>query len=189
MANYYFDTEFIEDGSTIDLISLGMVDDRGCGLHLFNWQCDLSRANQWVQEHVIPGLPERPAELPFPERNTFEVVERNGERVLQGWGTRVAIREALLAFVGGDEPQFWAYYGAYDWVALCQLFGDMSSLPKHFPMFHLDLRQVMHHLFVERKDLPDNPAEHDAYADACWNREAHCYMSDGKHRLIRGGLI
>lgn len=52
----FFDTEFIEDGKTIDLISIGMVRDDGEELYLENRECNLSRASPWVTENVLPYL-------------------------------------------------------------------------------------------------------------------------------------
>lgn len=39
--------------------------------------------------------------------------------------------------------EFYGYYSAYDHVALCWLFGKMMDLPKGFPMYTRDLKQVM----------------------------------------------
>jgi hypothetical protein len=39
--------------------------------------------------------------------------------------------------------EFYAYYGAYDWVVFCWLFGKMIDLPKGFPMFFKDLKVML----------------------------------------------
>lgn len=45
--------------------------------------------------------------------------------------------------IDGDEPiELWAWVGAYDHVALCQLWGPMTSLPPQIPRFTRELRQV-----------------------------------------------
>lgn len=41
------------------------------------------------------------------------------------------------------KPQFYGYYSAYDHVALCWLFGKMIDLPKSFPMYTKDLKQML----------------------------------------------
>jgi hypothetical protein len=41
-----------------------------------------------------------------------------------------------------ERPEFWAWFASYDWVALCQLFGPMIDLPKGYPFFVRDLRQL-----------------------------------------------
>lgn len=40
------------------------------------------------------------------------------------------------------EPEFYAYYASYDWVAFCWLFGKMIELPKGFPMFPIDIKPM-----------------------------------------------
>lgn len=41
------------------------------------------------------------------------------------------------------DPEFYAYYADYDWVVFCWLFGRMIDLPKGFPKYCIDLKQVM----------------------------------------------
>lgn len=43
----------------------------------------------------------------------------------------------------GEPINFYAYYADYDWVAFCWLFGKMIDLPKGFPKYCRDLKQVM----------------------------------------------
>lgn len=148
MTAYLFDTEFIEDGRTIELISIGVVCEDGRELYAENADARLWRANDWVRENVLPHLVGEPARrLPM------------------------QIADDLVAFVraGEGSPEFWAYYADYDWVALCQLFGRMVDLPKGFPMYCLDLRQEWRRL-PEVQRPPFEGAEHHALADARWNR-------------------
>lgn len=42
-----------------------------------------------------------------------------------------------------SNPVLYAYYGAYDHVAFCWLFGKMINLPKGFPMYSVDLKQML----------------------------------------------
>jgi hypothetical protein len=42
-----------------------------------------------------------------------------------------------------SEPEFYAYYADYDWVVFCSLFGRMIDLPKGFPMYCKDLKQML----------------------------------------------
>lgn len=52
----WFDTEFIEDGKTIDLLSIGMVREDGKVLYFEPRECDRSKASPWVMENVIAHL-------------------------------------------------------------------------------------------------------------------------------------
>jgi len=147
---YFFDTEFIEDGKTIDLISIGVVDENGRELYCCNTAARLDLANDWVRANVLPHLP------PYDD---------------EAWCSREGIKNRLLTFVGGDlKPEFWAYYADYDWVALCQLFGTMMQLPSYFPKWCRDLKQLSASLESPRQHPPDPEDEHDALADARWNK-------------------
>lgn len=146
MSRIWFDTEFIEDGHTIDLISIGMVREDGATLYLENRDCDHSRASDWVKENVLSQL-------------------KGGPGL-----NRAGIADAVKKFAG-DKPEFWGYYADYDWVVLCQLYGTMMDLPNGWPMFCLDIKQVC--VVLGDPDLPAQDAgEHHALADARWNRKA-----------------
>ena len=47
---YFLDTEFIEDGKTIDLISIGIVAEDGREYYAINSECDFPKANDWIKE-------------------------------------------------------------------------------------------------------------------------------------------
>lgn len=72
------------------------------------------------------------------------------------------VRGFLLA---EPDPELWAWYGAYDHVVLCQLWGRMIDVPKGVPMWTNDLKQE-----VMRRGNPTMPkqvdGEHNALADA-----------------------
>lgn len=150
----FLDTEFIEDGKTIDLISIGIVAEDGSKLYLQNVECDLSKASDWVKHNVIPYLDSSP------------------------WVTRGEIRDTIKEFCG-QHPEFWGYYADYDWVVLCQLFGRMIDLPRGWPLYCNDIKQ----LAVQLGD-PDlhkvcdtsYEVEHHALADAKWVKRAYDYL-------------
>jgi hypothetical protein len=156
-VKYWFDTEFIEDGKTIDLLSIGIVAEDGRELYLENLSADISRASDWVRENVIAHL----------------------DMVKHG----VAYEEIgpkVRAFVQWDgdsfKPEFWAYYADYDWVAMCQLFGTMMDLPKGWPMYCRDVKQLCDDM--GNPQLPEQPStEHHGLADARWTREAWEFLN------------
>ena len=145
----WFDTEFIEDGRTIDLLSIGLVRADGATYYAEPAEADRSRADEWVRANVIPHLrgPVKP---------------------------RAVIAAEIKAFVG-DAPEFWAYYADYDWVVLCQLFGRMIDLPTGWPMFCRDVQQVRAEMGVDGLP-PQNGTAHNALDDALWTREAHAFL-------------
>ncbi len=147
---YWYDTEFIEDSSTIDLISIGIVCEDGREYYAQRSECDLYKASQWVKDNVIVYLDD------------------------QSWLTQKSIKRDILAFMDIEKygkPELWGYYSAYDHVAFCQLFGTMMDLPKGFPMYTRDIKQWCDALGNPR--LPEQgKGEHHALHDAKWNKVA-----------------
>lgn len=143
---YFFDTEFIEDGKTIDLISIGVVSEDGREYYAEASECDFSKASEWVKENVFPTL-------------TGTVTFRND------------IARGLIQFCGND-PEFWAYFASYDWVVLCQLFGTMMDLPRSWPMAVMDIRQEAKRLNLPKFPKQEG-GNHNALADARWARDMY----------------
>ncbi|MQA16916.1 MAG: polyadenylate-specific 3'-exoribonuclease AS [Pseudonocardiaceae bacterium] len=146
---YFYDCEFIEDGATIDLVSIGVVDEQGREYYAVSTEFDPERAGPWVRSHVLPKLP------PPPD---------------PAWRSRAAIRESLLEYltVPGDGVELWAWFASYDHVALAQLWGSMPALPRALPRFTRELRQRWED--AGKPALPPPPSDaHDALADARHN--------------------
>lgn len=57
--------------------------------------------------------------------------------------TRELIQKHNITEVYSEIPEFYAYYADYDWVVFCWLFGKMMDLPKGFPMYCKDLKQII----------------------------------------------
>lgn len=157
MTRFYFDTEFDEDGKTIELISIGIVSENGDEYYAVSRDFDPAHCNPWVREHVLGQLP--PA----------------GDLL---WKPKRQIATEVVPFVFGNTtsltPEFWAYYADYDWVVLCQLFGRMVDLPPGFPMFCLDVKQELSRYGIMERDLPEQEGEkHHALADASWTKSVH----------------
>lgn len=146
---FFYDCEFIEDGRTIDLVSIGVAGEDGREYYAVSTEFDSGRAGRWVRGHVLPKLP-APAD--------------------RAWRSRAAIRDSLLEFLTapGDRVELWAWLAAYDHVALAQLWGTMPDLPRALPRFTRELRQRWED--AGRPPLPPPPSDaHDALADARHN--------------------
>ncbi len=147
---YFYDCEFIEDGRLVDLVSIGVVDEHGREFYAVSTEFDASRAIPWVRRNVLDKLPS-PAD--------------------PAWRSRERIREDLYAFLveplAGRELELWAWYAAYDHVALAQLWGPMPALPRTIPRFTKDLRQLWDDR--GRPPLPEMSGRHDALVDARHN--------------------
>lgn len=156
---YFYDTEFIDDGRTIDLISIGVAAEDGREYYAISTEFNPDRAGRWVRAHVLPKLPSPSSKL---------------------WRSRAQIRGDLEDFFGvdgsaSDPIELWAWIGAYDHVALCQLWGDMTGLPQAIPRFTRELRQ-----FWEDRGSPSLPPR---------SREAHDALVDARDNLRRYELI
>ena len=152
---YFVDTEFVEDGHTIDLISIGIVAADGREYYAESSEANLNKASEWVRANVFPSM---------------------------AWTdqkTRAVIAREIVEFVDANifnKPEFWAYYADYDWVVLCQLFGRMIDLPVGWPMFCRDFKQWLGDHPDENGDEEqliklDPSQEHNALADARWLRD------------------
>ena len=162
-TRYFFDTEFIEDGLTVVLISIGVVCEDGREYYAVSTEFDPATASPWVRDNVL-------AQLPSPSDPV--------------WKSRETIREELLAFLteDGHDPETWAWYGDYDHVVVCQLWGTMPELPRALPRFTRDLRQEW-----ERLGAPALPQQesgrHDALQDARHNARIWAVLEAERHRL------
>ncbi len=54
---FFYDTEFIEDGRTIELVSIGVVAEDGSEYYAVSTEFDPDRAGDWVRANVLPHLP------------------------------------------------------------------------------------------------------------------------------------
>lgn len=176
----FYDCEFIEDGSTIDLISIGMVTEDRRELYLQNNECRFKQANGWVRSHVFPSLRYFDAKRMRPLDGPYDAPDARSV-----WASKSGIASSIERFIGDDAPEWWGYYSAYDHVALCQLFGPMMSLPQGWPMWTNDLQQWHYQLdtFHDYPSLSDRPncsaitGEHNALNDARWNRDAWHHLA------------
>lgn len=153
----YYDTEFVEDGRTIELISIGMVAEDERELYRVSSEFDMerARAHPWIRDHVLPHIDEGGA-----ERRLREDIAND-------------VREFILTT---PEPSLWAWYGAYDHVALCQLWGPMIELPKGVPMWTNDLKTLA--MIYGNPPMPKQPAE-----------EEHHALFDARHDKRIGELL
>ena len=113
---YFYDTEFYEDGSTIDLISFGLVAEDGRELYLENVEFDWTRVPEghWLWDNVWPHL-------------THDVTEVQGV-----FKSRAKMAETIRKFITKDGTEFhnelWGYYSAYDHVVLAHVTGTARTV-------------------------------------------------------------
>jgi 3'-5' exoribonuclease Rv2179c-like domain len=167
-----YDTEFLEDGATIDLISIGMARADGAWYYAVNSQANWAEIgkHRWLCENVIPSLPLAGKGITETQPNgrgtakTWQfAVDTTDTRVKPKWVIANEVREFILDV---DDPQLWADYGSYDHVALAQLWGTMMQLPAGIPMWTHDLRQELERAGNPQIPPPDGLTAHNALDDA-----------------------
>jgi len=157
-VRFFYDLEFGDTRSVVSLISVGVVAEDGREYYAVSSEFDPMAVHPWVTENVLPQLP-----------------------AASTWKPRAQIASELVEFFG-DDPVWWAWYGAYDHVVLCQLWGAMTDLPRQFPRFTLDVRQLGEHL-----GRPPMPAQesglHQALADARHVRARYEALAERAYEL------
>lgn len=173
MSAIWYDTEFLEDGKTIELISIGMVrESDGAELYAVNRDMPVRRIRKspWLMANVVPNLPQAhgdwrnlmPKRWLYDEASPYVYSQKR-------------IAEKVRRFITADpDPQLWAWYGAYDHVVLCQLWGAMVDLPTGIPMWTNDVQQEWARLGDPEVIPEQDPSGlHNALADARQCRALH----------------
>jgi len=162
---FFIDTEFVEDGKTIDLISIGIVGEDEREYYAVSEEFDMEKAkdNPFVGPIVLPLL---------------------GDAVPK---SRAQIGQEIFQFVG-RYPEFWADHASYDWVALCQLYGPMVDLPDTWPMFCRDVEQYRHEVGVRPFEVWVAGKPHNALRDARDCKARHHFIAgeQGEDKIFDG---
>jgi hypothetical protein len=181
MHKYFYDTEFLDDGKTINMISIGIVCDDGREYYAINHDApwDSIRHHKWLCENVVPHLPLRWLDGK-PGGKVTKVAASNYDR----WNFSLDFTDTLYKpryLIANEVRDFithhssnwrdnalWVNYGAYDHVVLAQLWGSMTGLPAGIPMFSRDLQQLWWDAGCPEKP-PQPKDDHHALADAKYN--------------------
>jgi hypothetical protein len=216
---YFLDQEFIEGFHKplfgkkrhfIDLISIGIVCEDGREYYAISTEFNQKDADDWVKKNVIAKLPDRHVDL---------MDSPNRRMQSMAWKPQKVILRELYDFFGyvpydtgfgsdwlgnDNDIQVYGYYSDYDWVLFCSLFGRMMNLPDAFPMYCIDLKQILDekvsklpnsdffHAFHKEEPLtfkeklelvktknvkyPKQTNEHNALDDAKWNYELYKFI-------------
>jgi hypothetical protein len=165
----FYDSEFVERGPQLPIqpVSFGFTREDGAELYLINEEC-LSNVmkHPWCSVNVRPGLPIK-EDGPY----IFSWDDKHPEYPYV-FGLDALIQQVHMFLTETPDLELWAYYGAYDHVVLCQLFGSMGELPAGIPMFTHDLQWLVEQ--HPRVKLPPEPEEaHHAMWDARWVRDSY----------------
>lgn len=159
----WFDTEFIDTGERILLLSIGAIREDDATYYAEPHDTPIAQASDWVRTNVLPKMAR------------FD--ERPRARLDSPVKPRPQIAQELIDFAG-PCPEWWAYIDAYDWVVLSQLYGSLVERPLTWPMRCRDVRELfdLAGMAGEPEDwvLPPKNIHH-ALSDAKWDRALwHC---------------
>lgn len=154
---------------TIDLISIGIVAEDGREYYAiskdFNlkeawnrYQVETTHADgiegidfqtkvYWLRDNVLIPMyhADTKCQFPSPSYNEYkQFIQDTGKSNKQiAKEIQIFIKDTKDYLEGMSEIEFYSYYGDYDWVIFCWLFGSMIDLPKGFPMYCIDLKQEL----------------------------------------------
>jgi hypothetical protein len=171
---YFIDTEFIDNGRTVDLISIGIVAEDGRELYIEVEDIDWAKADPWVIENVRAFMwsHEQPPEI-------FEnwLLDKKHAGGLMAHEDIAGVIEDFCNPAKYGYPQFWAWYGSYDWFLMCQIFGGFLKVPDMWPNMTNDLKQT--HVRLGQPPLPKQQGKkHNALEDARWNKRIAAHMAE-----------
>lgn len=175
----FFDTEFVDTGAKIILLSIGVVrDEDGATYYAEVEDAPIDRADGWVHENVIPKLTRFSGMVLRDEHALMAPLD--SQRWLDVVKPREQIADELVTFAG-TAPQWWAYMASYDWVTLSQIYGPLVRRPEGWPFAPFDVYQhfMMAGLSGPTTDwVPAPQDEHHALADAQWDRRLFHRIQD-----------
>lgn len=165
----HYDTEFLENGRTIKLISIALVADDGreyYAINRFMPQIEIM-LHDWLMANVVPSLPIIPEDL-WVAKDPSNPLGLNWRSPLIKPHRLIA--EEVSEFIRATpDPELWAWYGAYDHVVLSQLWGRMIDHPAWVPMWTNDLKTEW--LRLGKPKMPKQAAgELNALEDARHNK-------------------
>ena len=194
---FFLDTEFRERPNTIDLISIGLVAENGEEFYAVSKDFNLHETweDEWLRKNVLknihaelsektgPGVagPENNMLKSFTEENLGRLIEIQGKHNREiarevkefVYRTNKKFNEAGTKRNNPGQIEFYGYYADFDWVVFCWLFGKMIELPKGFPRYCKDLKQMADDLGLTgrwmKEKCPPPPDDHNALSDARWN--------------------
>lgn len=152
----FYDTEFIEDGLTIEPLAIGMHREDGAELYCVSDSMEQAIRGcglEWIYENVMTKLPYM---LHYDAEQNLIVPRRNSAHPdFLAFASVGEIATKVEDFIAETpDPELWADYASYDHVVIAQLFGPMIELPSEVPMFTHEFRQVLEDRGLSDADLP-----------------------------------
>lgn len=176
VIKHFYDTEFLETGASLDIISIGIVCEDGREYYAVNADAPWDRIAQhgWLMANVVPSLPrlggearQRWIDSRAQQRSNPVYLDHSDRSVKPKPQIAHEVKRFLLSY---GTPELHAWYGSFDHVCLAWLFGPMSDMPEGIPYWTYDLKQEATRLGLTDDDLPQQTSGvHNALADARHN--------------------
>lgn len=171
----FYDFEFKESKGKLDVISGGFVREDGRELYfvLDDFDTDAVLSDWWLMKNVMSSIKHEvvPSHVSISNEVVKELIVTDENLV-----SRSSARIMLLDFTNDIIPEWWAWYGAYDHVSLCSIMGRMVDLPKNWPMYTLDLKQLHRTKGYCDVTIKQAPGKHNALEDARFNVERYNFL-------------
>lgn len=206
---------------SIQLISIGIVCEDGREYYAISNEYNYNDASEWVKENVIANIyreqiaafkqqfmniatfhkyiPNGKSNKQIANEVSQFILDPNGKGLDKWLGSSDDYFRCLKEGGTVVTPEFYAYFADYDWVLFCSIFGTMMDLPKGFPMYCRDLKQLLDEKAMAQKgwtkdadaefrinamkndlelgyEYPKQTNEHNALADAKWNYELYKFL-------------
>lgn len=155
---FSFDCEFVDTGTTAELISIGLVRQDGAELYLENRDFPDHSGHlldDWMNRHVMD--------------KTFLVTAPDDPRIVPH--AEIARQVADFLMSGDGAPSIWAHYASYDYLCFARLFGRVLDIPDGLPRFAMDFR-VLQELSGIKAPSQSPVNAHHALVDARWGKRA-----------------
>lgn len=188
---YFLDSEFVEDGKTIDLISIGLVCEDGRAFYCISKEFDFLRAwnDVWIRENVLRPIYQESDSCrdDFNLERAVDVIRRVGR-------SRAEIAEAIYQFLAYEaisdgykeatkcsedcyaECLFWTPFGSHEWVAFLQLLGSPDNLPEDLPTYCQNIKQLR--MSLGNPDIPTKRSDtYNILEAALWLRDAWVFLN------------
>lgn len=175
----YYDTEFLEDGKTIDLISIGMVREDGQEYYAVNADMPWNRIqrHEWLSKNVVPHLPTKTYTVK-PQRKDGSIIiqtlDQQHPDVKHPRIIRNEVEDFLADAARKSTLELWSWYSAYDHVALCQLWGPMVAKPFFIPHYSNDIQQEFQRFGNPQHNIVSG--NHNALVDAHYHKALHEFI-------------
>lgn len=163
-VQYFYDTEFLDKGDTVELISIGIACTDGRTYHAHVGGYDLAAA--WVS--------------PFLARNVLPHLEDMEPK------RRDTVAEEVKEFLYADPRiiDLWGWFPAYDHLLLSNLYGGFLKTPVRLPK---RTNCVAQHAQTFRATVPPVSTSHSALSDAIETMEAFEHIEETI--ALRGGRV